>query len=239
VTQAAEKLSGKARAEAVNHIFDRIAPRYDLMNRVMTFGMDAYWRRFVIQQAHIPTGGSVLDIATGTGDIAFEALAQVPDALAVGADFVPRMMTVGRGRPRGGRVRWTTADALHLPYRDQGFDAVTHGFLLRNVIDIPRALAEMRRVLRPGGRMVSLDTTPPKDDLLRPFLVFYMTKVIPAIGHVLTGQRDAYTYLPNSSMAFKSPEALAQLMREAGFVEVGYRTFNFHTIAVHWGTRPA
>lgn len=239
VTNSAEKLTGQARAAAVNNIFDRIAPRYDLMNRIMTFGMDASWRRFVIQKAQIPPRGKVLDIATGTGDIAFEALAQVPDALAVGADFVPRMMTVGRERPQGQRVRWTTADAMHLPYAGGSFDAVTHGFLLRNVIDIPRALAEMLRVLKPGGHMVSLDTTPPKEDVFRPFLVFYMTRIIPLIGQVLTGQRDAYTYLPNSSMAFKSPEVLAQLMREAGFVEVGYRTFNFHTIAIHWGKRSA
>lgn len=239
VTNSAEKLTGQARAAAVNNIFDRIAPRYDLMNRIMTFGMDASWRRFVIQKAQIPPRGKVLDIATGTGDIAFEALSQVPDALAVGADFVPRMMTVGRDRPLGSRVRWTTADAMNLPYAGHSFDAVTHGFLLRNVIDIPRALAEMLRVLKPGGHMVSLDTTPPKEDVLRPFLVFYMTRIIPLIGQMLTGQRDAYTYLPNSSMAFKSPEALAQLMQDAGFVEVGYRTFNFNTIAIHWGKRPA
>lgn len=235
----AEKLTGSARARAVNDIFDRIAPRYDLMNRVMTFGMDIAWRRFVIQQARLPQRGMLLDIATGTGDIAFEALAQVPDALTVGADFVPRMMIVGRDRPQGQRVRWTTADALNLPYADRVFDAVTHGFLLRNVIDIPAALREQLRVLKPGGRMVCLDTTPPPRNLLFPFLNLYLTRIIPLIGQVLTGHRDAYTYLPNSSLGFKTPDELSHIMRQAGFVDVQYRTFNFQTIAVHWGTRPA
>jgi demethylmenaquinone methyltransferase/2-methoxy-6-polyprenyl-1,4-benzoquinol methylase len=149
------------------------------------------------------------------------------------------MMIVGRDRPRGQRVRWTTADALHLPYADRAFDAVTHGFLLRNVIDIPAALSEQLRVLQPGGRMVCLDTTPPPRNLLFPFLNLYLTRIIPLIGQVLTGQRDAYTYLPKSSLGFKTPDELSQLMREAGFVDVQYRTFNFQTIAVHWGTRPA
>ncbi|MBX3081799.1 MAG: ubiquinone/menaquinone biosynthesis methyltransferase [Anaerolineae bacterium] len=231
-------MTGQARAEAVNNIFDRIAHRYDLMNRVMTFGMDRGWRRFVIQQAQLPRGGKLLDIATGTGDIAFEGHAQVPDLLAVGADFVPRMMLVGRERPQGRYIRWTTADALNLPYADQSFDAVTQGFLLRNVIDIPRALSEQFRVVKAGGRVVSLDTTPPSDNVLRPFVVFYMTKIIPLIGQVLTGQRDAYSYLPNSSIGFKSADVLAMMMRDAGFVDVQYRKFNFGTIAIHWGTRP-
>jgi demethylmenaquinone methyltransferase / 2-methoxy-6-polyprenyl-1,4-benzoquinol methylase len=239
MSESTEQLTGHARAKAVNDIFERIAPRYDLMNRIMTFGMDRSWRRFVIQKAQIPAGGSMLDIATGTGDIAFEGLAQVPDLLAVGADFAPRMMLVGQTRPHGDRVRWTTADALNLPYPDQRFDAVTQGFLLRNVSDIPRALQEQFRVLRRGGHIVSLDTTPPSDNVLRPFLVFYMTKIIPLIGQVLTGQRDAYSYLPNSSLGFKSADVLAQLMRDAGFVDVQYRKFNFGTIAVHWGKRPS
>jgi demethylmenaquinone methyltransferase/2-methoxy-6-polyprenyl-1,4-benzoquinol methylase len=238
VSHSTEQLTGQARAKAVVNIFDRIAPRYDLMNRVMTFGMDSSWRRFVIQQAQLPRGGKLLDIATGTGDIAFEALAQDPSLYAVGADFVPRMMLVGRERPQGHQVRWTTADALNLPYPDQSFDAVTQGFLLRNVIDIPRALTEQFRVLKAGGRVISLDTTPPSANVLRPFLVFYMTKIIPLIGQVLTGQRDAYSYLPNSSIGFKSADVLAMMMRDAGFVDVQYRKFNFGTIAIHWGTRP-
>ncbi len=237
--QPVEKLTGAARAAAVRDVFSRIAPRYDLMNRVMTGGMDRRWRRFVIRQAAIPKGGRVLDIATGTGDIAFEALAQVEGVTAVGADFAPTMMVVGRQRPTGDKVCWIAADALNLPFDDNRFDAVTHGFLVRNVIDIRRAFAEQRRVLKPGGRVVCLDTTPPPPNLLRPFILFYLTKMIPVIGTLLTGQRDAYTYLPNSTVGFKTPEALSQIMRDAGFVDVFYRRFMFNTIAVHWGTKPA
>ncbi len=233
-----EKLTGQARANAVRDIFTRIAPRYDLMNRVMTGGFDRSWRRFVIQKAAIPKGGRLLDIATGTGDIAFEALAQVEGVMAVGADFVPGMMVIGKERPGGNRVRWSAADALNLPFADRSFDAVTHGFLLRNVIDIPRALAEQWRAIKPGGHMVCLDTTPPADNLLRPFILFYLTKLIPLIGTVLTGQRDAYTYLPKSTVGFKTADVLAGMMRDAGFVDVEYKRFMFNTIAVHWGTKP-
>jgi demethylmenaquinone methyltransferase/2-methoxy-6-polyprenyl-1,4-benzoquinol methylase len=233
-----EKLTGQARATAVQDIFTRVAPHYDLMNRIMTGGFDRNWRRFVIRQAAIPKGGKVLDIATGTGDLAFEALAQVEGVTAIGADFTPRMMIFGQQRPNGDRVRWAAADALNLPFADNSFDAVTHGFLVRNVIDIPRALAEQRRVLRPGGRMVCLDTTPPPANLLRPFLLFYLTRVVPLIGTLLTGQKDAYTYLPNSTINFKPPEVLARLMGEAGFADVGFRRFMFNTVAIHWGIKP-
>src|SRR5258708_35898269 len=149
------------------------------MNRVMTGGFDRSWRRFVIQKAAIPKGGRLLDIATGTGDIAFEALAQVEGVMAVGADFVPGMMVVGKERPGGNRVRWSAADALNLPFADRSFDAVTHGFLLRNVIDIPRALAEQWRADKPGGHIVWLDTKPPADNLLRRVIPFFLQKVLP------------------------------------------------------------
>jgi len=236
--QPVEKLTGQARAAAVRDVFARIAPRYDLMNRVMTAGMDRRWRRFVVRQAALPRQGRLLDIATGTGDIAFEALSQVEGVTAIGADFVPSMMVIGQRRPQGNQIRWIAADALNLPLADSSVHAVTHGFLVRNVIDIEQAFAEQWRVLKPGGRVVCLDTTPPPANLLRPFLLFYLTKVIPLIGMLLTGHRRAYTYLPNSTIGFKTPEALSQIMRDAGFVDVSYRPFMFNTIAVHWGVKP-
>jgi demethylmenaquinone methyltransferase / 2-methoxy-6-polyprenyl-1,4-benzoquinol methylase len=232
-----EKLSGHERADAVQDVFQRIAPRYDLMNRLMTGGQDRAWRRFVIQKAAIPAGGQMLDIATGTGDIAFEAL-NGGAGVAIGADFAPAMMLAGRRRPMGERVRWVTADALNLPFPDASFDAVTHGYLLRNVIDIPRALLEQFRVVRPGGRMVCLDTSPPPPSLVRPFVLIHLNFIIPTLGTILTGQRDAYKYLPESTKGFKSPEELAELMRAAGFVDVQFKRFVFGTMAVHWGTRP-
>jgi len=127
----------------------------------------------------------------------------------------------------------------HLPFPDATFDAVTHGFLMRNVIDIPGALAEQYRTLKPGGRLAFLETTPPRDDLLRPFLLFYLRHIIPIIGTILTGHADAYNYLPNSTIGFRAPDEITTLMRDAGFVDVQYRTFMFHTVAVHWGQKLA
>jgi demethylmenaquinone methyltransferase/2-methoxy-6-polyprenyl-1,4-benzoquinol methylase len=225
-------------AAYVQDMFGRIARRYDLMNRLMTFGQDRRWRRFVVRQADLPRGGWLLDIATGTGDIAFEARQQVPDLHVVAADFALPMMRVGQRRNGARAIAWQAADTLHLPYVGTAFDAVTSGYLFRNVTDIPGALAEQVRVLRPGGRLVTLDTTPPPRGLLRPFIQFHLKFVIPALGRIISGQADAYRYLPESTLGFKTAEELAGLMRAAGLVEVGYRRFMLGTMAGHWGTRP-
>ena len=235
-----EKLSGEARSVAVQDMFQQIAPRYDLMNRLMTAGQDRSWRRFVVAKANLPPNGAALDIATGTGDIAFELLNSGKAGLSVGADFAPAMMIAGQMRALGDRVKWVAADALNLPFSAGRFDAVTHGFLLRNVIDIPRALSEQLRVLKPGGRVVALDTSPPPQrSILSPVIKFHLGVVIPTVGGILTGSRKAYTYLPQSTIGFKTPDALAELFRTAGFVEVGYKRFMFGTIGIVWGTKPA
>ncbi len=226
------------RAAYVQNMFDRIAGRYNLMNRLMTFGQDVRWRRFVVRQAKLEPDSRLLDLATGTGDIAFEALRQTPGMRAVGADFSLGMMFVGKTLPQGDQVQWSGADALNLPFPDARFDAVTAGYLMRNVIDIPRAFAEQRRVLKPGGRVVILDTSPPPHNLLRPFIEIHLRYVIPLLGRVIGGNADAYQYLPESTQKFKTPEQLAALMRDAGFVNVQYRRFMFGTMAVHWGDAP-
>lgn len=224
------------RARYVQGVFTRIAPRYDLMNRLMTGGQDLSWRREVIRRAALPAGGDLLDLGAGTGDLAREALRQTPGAHVTAADFTLEMMRVGQRN--GTALRWTTADALRLPFPDEAFDAVVSGYLLRNVTDLPLALTEQLRVLRPGGRMVALDTTRPRPSLLSPFIRFHMHHVIPWLGTLLTGQRDAYTYLPESSEAFLTAEALQERMIEAGFTQVGFRRVMFGTMAIHWGTRP-
>jgi demethylmenaquinone methyltransferase/2-methoxy-6-polyprenyl-1,4-benzoquinol methylase len=231
-------LQGEERARYVQAMFARIAGRYDLMNRLMTFGQDLRWRRYVIQQAQLPVNGRLLDIATGTGDIAREGQRQVAGLQAVGGDFVIEMMQAGKRLPGRETIRWVAADTLALPFPPDYFDAVTSGFLMRNVIDVPGALHEQVRVTRPGGRVVILESSPPKDNLLRPFIRFHLNTVIPALGKLITGQTEAYRYLPDSTQQFQGPEELARTMNKAGLTQVSYRLFMFGTIAVHIGQKP-
>ncbi len=232
------ELQGPERAEYVQAMFARIAGRYNLMNRVMTFGQDARWRRYVIRQARLPRNGRLLDIATGTGDIAYEGLRQHPGIQSVGGDFTIEMMQVGQRYPERAGLQWVGADTLALPFAGDTFDAVTSGFLMRNVIDVPGALSEQLRVTRPGGRVVILESSPPKANPLRPFIRLHLNVIIPMLGRLLTGEVDAYRYLPDSTQRFSTPGALAVAMRDAGFVDVDYRLFMFGTIAVHVGVKP-
>jgi len=229
---------GSERSSYVRDMFTRIAYRYDLMNRLMTGGQDARWRREVIRRASLPPGRNlVLDLGAGTGDLAFEALRQHPETTSVAADLTLAMMHVGRHRRNGRRVHWSSADALKPPFTDGIFDAVVSGFLLRNVLDIQKALAEQYRLLKPGGMMVALDTTRPPDNLLSPLIRFYMNIVIPALGRLLTSQADAYIYLPESSARFLRAEELSARMAAVGFREVNFRRKMFGVVAIHWGKK--
>ncbi|HNT23882.1 MAG TPA: ubiquinone/menaquinone biosynthesis methyltransferase [Anaerolineales bacterium] len=232
-------LTGRERARYVQQMFSRIAPRYDLMNRLMTAGQDVRWRREVIRRAKLEAGQRLLDLGTGTGDLAGEALQQAPDCQVVAADFTLEMMRYGQARHLPGQPApgWSGADALHLPFAEGCFDAVVSGYLLRNVIDVPGALAEQRRVLKPGGRMVTLDTTPPPSNLLSPLINFHLHTIIPALGRWLSADGSAYDYLPNSTEAFLSAEALAECLAQAGFKEVGFKRLMAGTMAVHWGVK--
>ena len=230
-------LTGARRARYVQGMFARIARHYDLMNRLMTVGQDRRWRREVIRRAALPARGRLLDIGAGTGDLAREALRQYPDCHPVAADFTLEMMQVGKDRVTLSGLGWSAVDALCLPFLSGVFDAVVSGFLLRNVSDVQVALREQYRMLRPGGRIVFLDTTRPSRNLLSPLINFHLHTVIPALGQMVTGSREAYTYLPETTDAFLEAEKLAALMVQAGFREVGFRRLMFGTIAIHWGKR--
>ena len=158
--------SADQKAAYVNQMFGGIAEHYDRMNRLMTLGQDVRWRKLLVHSAILPAGGRLLDIATGTGDIGFEALQQIPDLRVVAADFSLPMMEAGRSKRHNDRLAWLGADTLCLPFEDDTFDAVSSGFLLRNVVDVAGALREQRRVVRPGGHVVCLETSPPPDNFL-------------------------------------------------------------------------
>ena len=230
-------LTGEERAQYVQNMFARIAGRYDLMNRLMTGGQDLTWRRFVIEQARLPVNGRLLDIATGTGDIALEGQKQVPGLQAVGGDFTIEMMQAGKQIPARQRIQWVGSDTLALPFPSNYFDAVTSGFLMRNVIDVRGAFREQLRVSKPGGRVVVLESSPPKQNVLRPFIQFHLTYVIPTLGKLIAGESDAYTYLPDSTKQFQTPESLATIMWEEGYTNVYYKLFMFGTVAVHVGQK--
>ncbi len=230
-------LTGTERARYVQRMFTRISPRYDLMNRLMTVGQDVRWRQEVIHRATLPRRGVLLDLGAGTGDLAQEALRQYPDCRCVAADFTLEMMRFGRRRSGADRIAWVGADALHLPFPDQTFDAVVSGFLLRNLSDIRRGLREQYRVLKPGGRILTLDTTRPPQGVLSPFINFHLHKIIPALGEIISGEPDAYRYLPDSTQAFLSAEQLAERLLAAGFKRVGFTRLMLGTVAIHWGEK--
>jgi demethylmenaquinone methyltransferase/2-methoxy-6-polyprenyl-1,4-benzoquinol methylase len=221
-------------AAHVSALFTRIASRYDLMNRLMTVGQDQRWRQLAAQQAALQPGDLILDLGAGTGDVSLAVKHIEPSARVISADFNPVMLAGAQGK---GLMTLVTADALALPFGDAQFDALVSGFLVRNVSNLDRALGEMKRILNPGGRVVILDTTRPRRNILLTFIRFYLRVIIPLLGTLVTGEREAYHYLPSSTEGFLSAEELAERLHSAGFVEVGYQRLMAGTAALHWGRR--
>jgi demethylmenaquinone methyltransferase / 2-methoxy-6-polyprenyl-1,4-benzoquinol methylase len=215
--------------EGVRTMFDRIAPVYDVMNRVMTMGLDLRWRRLTAESV-VFHGDRVLDAACGTGDLALADL-RAGAGRVTGLDFSENMLA--RARRKSTAVDWVQGDLLALPFADGTFDAATVGFGVRNVADLPLGLRELRRVLRPGGRLGILEITQPRG-ILRPFYRVWFDHVVPLLGKVLPGG-DAYSYLPASVRRFPDAESLAQLLRESGFGEVRYRLLAGSIVALHSG----
>jgi demethylmenaquinone methyltransferase/2-methoxy-6-polyprenyl-1,4-benzoquinol methylase len=230
-------LSGSARTNYVREMFTRIAARYDLLNRLMTFGQDIVWRKETTKKLAPPPGHLTLDLGAGTGDLALEVLKQQPIGRVVAADLTIEMIRVGKQRTRKLPVDWVVADSANLPFAPKTFSGVVSGFLLRNVAPLEPTLAEGRRVLTDGGAWVALDTCRPADNGLRPLLNFHFKIIIPLLGRLIAGQPEAYAYLPESTLAFLSTEDLAEKIRQAGLSDVDFKRRMMGAVAIHWGVR--
>ena len=220
--------TGRLTPDAVRTMFDRIAPVYDRMNHAMTAGLDRRWRRETARAAVSP-GDRVLDTCCGTGDLAIACLAEGGEV--TGLDFSERMLE--RARAKSDQVEWMQGDALALPFEDGSFDAATVGFGVRNLEDLDRGLAELRRVLRPGGRLAILEITQPRG-LLRPFYKLWFDGLVPLAGKLLPGG-SAYTYLPASVRRFPAAREFAQMIEASDFEQVRYRLFAGGIVALHTG----
>ncbi len=226
--------SGTLEEGQVQAMFDRIAGPYDAMNSVMTAGLHHRWRRRAVDLASVGPGSRLLDVATGTGDLAIEAASR--GATVVGCDFSEGMLS--RARIKAPGITFEQGDALALSYEAGSFDAATVGFGARNFADLGRGLAEMARVVRPGGRVVVLEITTPTKPPLSTFFGLWFDRLVPALGK-LAGDSDAYTYLPSSVRRFPDPEGLAATMAGAGLEPVRWILTAGGIIALHIGEKPA
>jgi len=221
--------SGTLQPDGVRSMFDRIAPVYDVMNRVMTMGLDRRWRG-ITARAVVQPGSRVLDACCGTGDLAVAG--EQEGGIVTGLDFSSEMLA--RARPKSPSIEWIEGDMLALPFADGSFDVVTVGFGVRNVVDLRAGLVELRRVLRPGGRLAILEITQPRG-ILKPFFSLWFDRIVPLLGRVLPGGK-AYTYLPASVRRFPEAEDLATLIDEVGFEEAAFRLFGGSIVALHTAT---
>jgi len=223
----------------VREMFARIAPRYDLTNRVLTAGLDERWRRRAIRLLAAPHGGRVLDCCCGTGDLVLGLLRSDPTLDVVGIDFCAPMLTRARHRAQHARKKATfvEGDVMALPFEDDAFDGATMGFSLRNVVDVDATLREILRVLRPGARFVSLDVTKAPNRTYKRLFDIYFYRVVPWLGGILGGSRAAYAYLPNSLTHHPNAPELRDRFTRAGFTGAGYLPLMGGAIAVHYGSK--
>lgn len=229
------------KADDVRTMFDRIAGRYDLMNRVMTLGIDRRWRNAAVRAAKVDPSTRALDVCCGTGDISF-LLAEAGAEHVTGLDFSPNMLAQAERRraeldgDTAARVTFVRGDALELPFDDSSFDVITVGFGVRNVEDLDGALREFVRVARPGARIVCLELTRPQSRPANAFYDVWFDRIVPMLGALVSRDRAAYTYLPESTRSFPRPPRLAELMREAGMDAVRWRRYAGGIVALHRGT---
>jgi demethylmenaquinone methyltransferase/2-methoxy-6-polyprenyl-1,4-benzoquinol methylase len=223
--------SPAAKYRYTRRLFDTIADRYDLITRLLSFGRDQHWKSALIDHTDVTPGMSALDLACGTGDLCFRLRER--GAAVAGLDFTRRMIDRAREKPRGGDVVWIVGDMGHLPFAPATFDVVTTGYGLRNVPELPRALAEIVRVLKPGGRVASLDFDRPEAPVVRAIYLTYLTAVGSALGFVLHGDADAYRYIPASIRRYPGSRGVVTLMQAAGLDDVRWIPLLGGLMAIH------
>ena len=234
-------LTGADRQRYVADLFARISRRYDLMNDVITLGMHRGWKRKTANLATQALPGPALDVSTGTGDLAFQLAGRPSADCIVALDLLPEMISraLGKAEAQGGRrVSFMVGDALALPFPTGTFACATAGFSLRNMPDVPLAISEMARVVRPGGRVALLELSPMETGLKARLFRVYFHGMVPLVGKILAGDRAAYTYLPDSVDRFYNADELAGILRESGLEQVAYRRLGFGTVCLHWGDKP-
>jgi len=227
----------------VREMFDAIAPRYDLLNSVLSLRLHHRWRTAAVRATSLKTGDHALDVCTGTGDLAFALAKQVGSSGHVDAtDFSEPMLDLARHKARiqasAAPVRFQTADTQDLPFADNTFDAVTVAFGIRNVADIDQGLREMVRVAKPGGRVVILEFNRPRNPVFRALADFYSFAILPRIGGLVSGRRSAYSYLPASVAAFHSRDTMSEKLRDAGLGQISWKDLNLGMVVLHQGVKP-
>ncbi|HEY3315638.1 MAG TPA: ubiquinone/menaquinone biosynthesis methyltransferase [Bacillota bacterium] len=236
----------------VHNLFAAIAHHYDVMNMVMSAGMLRLWQRAFAARTGLQPGGRALDVCAGTAELSLVMARQVGSGGQVtGIDFSPEMLEVGRAKAQAARagvsglapIELVEGDALALPFAADRFDCAATGFALRNVKDVPGAVAEMVRVVRPGGRVVSLELSKPLNPFIREPYYLYFYHVVPILGWIIDPKTErrlrAYGWLPKSLIPFPTQDGLADIFRRAGLVDVGYRGLTGGIVSVHWGTKPS
>ncbi|MFY9610506.1 MAG: ubiquinone/menaquinone biosynthesis methyltransferase [Blastocatellia bacterium] len=239
-----EHVSAKEKKQRyVNRLFETIAPRYDFFTKLMSFGMDREWKRKLVEMAQLNGNELALDIACGTGDITFALASHLTGGRAAGLDITQGMLDIAESKRREARVAaklsFHRGDIMNLPFADETFDCVTGGYALRNVPDIPRALTEINRVLKPGGRFLSLDFGQPNNKLYRWLYLNYLIVVGSALGLAMHRDADTYRYIPESLKRYPGQRGVRRMMDRLGFVDTGVREFGGGIMAINYGTRPS
>lgn len=225
----------------MRRMFAAIAGKYDLLNTLLSFGRDQAWRRFAVSRAALRPGGLAVDVAAGTAELTRQLARRNGGGYVVGVDFSPEMLAVGRAKllasKDGKNVELVLGDGYHLPFSDATFDCATIAFALRNVADLPGLFREMGRVVKPGGRVVSLELTRPPSRLVRTVYYLYLLRIAPFVGGLISGQRGAYKYLPESIVRFPPPEKVKEIMEGAGLCQVTIHCLTLGAAVVHVGVK--